>query len=44
MGWFGNVIMGLETYQIPARGLTGVAQLVVGGEDDEDLVGSHVES
>jgi hypothetical protein len=26
-------------YQIPPRGLAGVAQLVVGSEDDEDLGG-----
>ena len=27
------------TDQVPARGLAGVAQLVVGGEDNEDLGG-----
>ena len=26
-------------YEVPACGLAGVAQLVVGGEDDEDLGG-----
>lgn len=31
---------GYGSYQIPASGLAGAAQLVVGGEDDEDL-GSH---
>jgi hypothetical protein len=31
----------IETYQVPARGSVNGVNLVVGGENNEDLLGSH---